>query len=563
MTQYVFVTGGVVSSLGKGIVVASVGRMLKNRGASIAVMKLDPYLNVDPGTMSPYQHGEVFVTGDGSETDLDLGHYERFIDVELTAVSNVTAGQIYSDVIARERNGRYLGGTIQTVPHVTNLIKERIHQLADESGADVAVIEVGGTVGDIEGLPFLEAIRQMRNDVGRDNATYVHLTMLPHLGSTGELKTKPPQHSVQALRALGIQPDAIICRSDHEVDPGLREKISLYCDVPTEAVIGLETLDTVYAVPLSLEEQGFGDFLADRLDISRPADLSAWTKMVAKLRDPKKTVRVAIVGKYVELQDSYLSVIESLRHAALAKDCEVVIDWIKAEDIEEHGVDQMLARASGVVVPGGFGERGVDGMVSAARYARERGVPYLGLCLGMQVMVIEYARSVLGLEDANSAEFDPNSENKVIAYLPGQKELGTTGGTMRLGLYPCTLIPGTVAARAYGVESIDERHRHRYELNNEYRDLLNGSGLISSGTAPDGSLVEISEVEDHPFMVGSQFHPEFASRPDRPHPLFREFVSAAAETLREGAQHEMNIEDSDIDLGSAVSDVDERSRIST
>lgn len=563
MTQYVFVTGGVVSSLGKGIVVASVGRMLKNRGASIAVMKLDPYLNVDPGTMSPYQHGEVFVTGDGSETDLDLGHYERFIDVELTAVSNVTAGQIYSDVIARERNGRYLGGTIQTVPHVTNLIKERIHQLADESGADVAVIEVGGTVGDIEGLPFLEAIRQMRNDVGRDNATYVHLTLLPHLGSTGELKTKPTQHSVQALRAIGIQPDAIICRSDHEVDLGLREKISLYCDVPTEAVIGLETLDTVYAVPLSLEEQGFGDFLADRLDISRPADLSAWTKMVAKLRDPKKTVRVAIVGKYVELQDSYLSVIEALRHAALAKDCEVVIDWIKAEDIEEHGVDQMLARASGVVVPGGFGERGVDGMVSAARYARERGVPYLGLCLGMQVMVIEYARSVLGLEDANSAEFDPNSENKVIAYLPGQKELGTTGGTMRLGLYPCTLIPGTVAARAYGVESIDERHRHRYELNNEYRDLLNGSGLISSGTAPDGSLVEISEVEDHPFMVGSQFHPEFASRPDRPHPLFREFVSAAAETLREGAQHEMNIEDSDIDMGSPVSDVAERSRIST
>ncbi len=558
-----FVTGGVVSSLGKGIVVASVGRMLKNRGASIAVMKLDPYLNVDPGTMSPYQHGEVFVTGDGSETDLDLGHYERFIDVELTAVSNVTAGQIYSDVIARERNGRYLGGTIQTVPHVTNLIKERIHQLADESGADVAVIEVGGTVGDIEGLPFLEAIRQMRNDVGRDNATYVHLTLLPHLGSTGELKTKPTQHSVQALRAIGIQPDAIICRSDHEVDPGLREKISLYCDVPTEAVIGLETLDTVYAVPLSLEEQGFGDFLADRLDISRPADLSAWTKMVAKLRDPKKTVRVAIVGKYVELQDSYLSVIEALRHAALAKDCEVVIDWIKAEDIEEHGVDQMLARASGVVVPGGFGERGVDGMVSAARYARERGVPYLGLCLGMQVMVIEYARSVLGLEDANSAEFDPNSENKVIAYLPGQKELGTTGGTMRLGLYPCTLIPGTVAARAYGVESIDERHRHRYELNNEYRDLLNGSGLISSGTAPDGSLVEISEVEDHPFMVGSQFHPEFASRPDRPHPLFREFVSAAAETLREGAQHEMNIEDHDIDMGSPVSDVAERSRIST
>lgn len=563
MTQYVFVTGGVVSSLGKGIVVASVGRMLKNRGATIAVMKLDPYLNVDPGTMSPYQHGEVFVTGDGSETDLDLGHYERFIDVELTAVSNVTAGQIYSDVIARERNGRYLGGTIQTVPHVTNLIKERIHQLADESGADVAIIEVGGTVGDIEGLPFLEAIRQMRNDVGRDNATYVHLTLLPHLGSTGELKTKPTQHSVQALRGIGIQPDAIICRSDHEVDLGLREKISLYCDVPTEAVIGLETLDTVYAVPLSLEEQGFGDFLADRLGISRPADLSDWSEMVTKLRDPKRTVRVAVVGKYVELPDSYLSVIEALRHAALTNDCEVVIDWIKAEDIEEHGVDHMLGRASGVVVPGGFGERGVEGMVSAARYARERGIPYLGLCLGMQVMVIEYARSVLGLEDANSAEFDPNSENKVIAYLPGQQELGTTGGTMRLGLYPCTLKPGTIAAEAYGVESIDERHRHRYELNNDFRDRLNESGLISSGTAPDGSLVEISEVEGHPFMVGSQFHPEFASRPDRPHPLFREFVGAAVETLREGAQHEMPLEDSEIDSASPSSEMVARTGIST
>ncbi|MDP6823428.1 MAG: CTP synthase [Dehalococcoidia bacterium] len=563
MTQYVFVTGGVVSSLGKGIVVASIGRMLKNRGASIAVMKLDPYLNVDPGTMSPYQHGEVYVTGDGSETDLDLGHYERFIDVELTAVSNVTAGQIYSDVISRERNGRYLGGTIQTVPHVTNLIKERIHQLADESGADVAVIEVGGTVGDIEGLPFLEAIRQMRNDVGRDNATYVHLTLLPYLGSTGELKTKPTQHSVQALRGIGIQPDAIICRSDHEVDLGLREKISLYCDVPTEAVIGLETLDTVYAVPLSLEEQGFGDFLADRLGITRSADLSAWSDMVEKLRDPKRTVRIAIVGKYVELPDSYLSVIEALRHAALAGDCEVVIDWIKAEDIEEQGPDHVLSRASGIVVPGGFGERGVEGMITTARYARERGIPYLGLCLGMQVMVIEWARSVLGLEDANSAEFDPGSEDPVIAYLPGQRELGATGGTMRLGLYPCKLTSGTIAANAYGTELVNERHRHRYELNNDYRERFNESGLISSGTAPDGSLVEISEVKDHPFMVGSQFHPEFASRPDRPHPLFREFVSAAVDTLREGAQHTMPLDESENGNVSPSAEMIERSGIST
>jgi CTP synthase len=544
LTQYVFVTGGVVSSLGKGIVVASIGRMLKSRGATVAVMKLDPYLNVDPGTMSPYQHGEVYVTGDGSETDLDLGHYERFIDLELTATSNVTAGQIYSDVITRERNGRYLGGTIQTVPHVTNLIKERIHEMADESGADVAVIEVGGTVGDIEGLPFLEAIRQMHNDVGRDNATYVHLTLLPYLGSTGELKTKPTQHSVQTLRGIGIQPDAIICRSDYDVDLGLREKISLYCDVATEAVIGLETLDTVYAVPLSLEESGFGTFLSARLGITEKPDLSAWSAMVEKLRDPDRTVRVAIVGKYVELPDSYLSVIEALRHAALAHGCEVKIDWIKAEDIEEHGADQMLNQSSGVIVPGGFGERGVEGMVSAATYARERGIPYLGLCLGMQVMVIEYARSVLGLEDANSAEFDPGSKNHVIAYLPGQEELGETGGTMRLGLYPCKLTAGTISANAYGDEMVNERHRHRYELNNEYRERLNESGLISSGTSPDGSLVEISEVAGHPFMVGSQFHPEFASRPDRPHPLFREFVGAAIETLREGAQHELPLDDS-------------------
>ena len=557
-----FVTGGVVSSLGKGIVVASVGRMLKSRGATIAVMKLDPYLNVDPGTMSPYQHGEVYVTGDGSETDLDLGHYERFIDLELTSISNVTAGQIYSDVIARERNGRYLGGTIQTVPHVTNLIKERIHQLADETGADVAVIEVGGTVGDIEGLPFLEAIRQMRNDVGRDNATYVHLTLLPYLGSTGELKTKPTQHSVQALRGIGIQPDAIICRSDFDVDLGLREKISLYCDVPPEAVIGLETLDTVYAVPLSLEESGFGDFLADRLGITANPDLSEWSGMVDKLRDPKRTVRIAIVGKYVELPDSYLSVIEALRHAALVHDCEVVIDWIKAEDIERFGADHVLNRASGIIVPGGFGERGVEGMVTAARYARERGIPYLGLCLGMQVMVIEFARSVLGLEDANSAEFDPGSQNHVIAYMPGQEELGETGGTMRLGLYPCTLTAGTIAANAYGAEYVNERHRHRYEMNNDYRERLNNSGLISSGTAPDGSLVEISEVEGHPFMVGSQFHPEFASRPDRPHPLFREFLGAAVDTLREGAQHAMPLDASGDESALASSEIIEQSGIS-
>ena len=564
MPKYVFVTGGVVSSIGKGVVSASLGMMLESRGLKIAIMKMDPYLNVDPGTMNPYEHGEVFVTDDGAETDLDLGHYQRFTHAKLSQLSNITTGSIYNAVIQKERRGEYLGKTVQVIPHITDEIKSRIRMLTSdpEEAIDVAIIEIGGTVGDIEGLHFLEAIRQFKFDVEPNDCCYVHVTLVPYIEASGELKTKPTQHSVQALRGIGIQPDAIICRSDHEVNVGLREKISLYCDVPVEAVIGLETLDSVYAVPLRLEEQGFGDFLAERLGITNSPDLSAWSDMVDKLRDPKRSVRIAIVGKYVELPDAYLSVIEALRHAALAHDCEVKIDWIKAEDIEEEGADHLLNRASGIVVPGGFGERGIEGMIAAAHYARERGVPYLGLCLGMQVMVIEYARFVLGLEDANSSEFDPGSENQVIAYLPGQRELGATGGTMRLGLYPCALKPGSIAARAYDRDLVNERHRHRYELNNDYRDRLEKAGLISSGTAPDGSLVEISEVKDHLFMLGTQFHPEFASRPDRPHPLFREFVGASVDTLREGAQHTMPLEDSAEDDASSPSDVVARLGIS-
>jgi len=544
LTKFIFVTGGVVSSLGKGIVVASLGRMLKNRGLTIGVTKLDPYLNVDPGTMSPYQHGEVFVTADGAETDLDLGHYERFIDIETSKYSNVTAGQVYTEVIDKERAGHFLGGTIQTVPHVTNLIKAHLMDLAETSQADVIVAEVGGTVGDIEGQPFLEAIRQMRNDVGRGNAFYVHLTLLPYIGATKELKTKPTQHSVHALRAMGIQPDAIVCRSDYEVTTEVREKISLYCDVPSEAVVGLETLDTVYAVPLVLEEQKLGDYIVEFLGIEcKPANLTAWSEMTDVIRSPKPSVKIALVGKYVDLPDSYISVLEALRHAGIFHDRDIEIKWVASEQIETEGPEELLADVSGIVVPGGFGPRGVEGMILAANYARTRQVPYLGLCLGMQVMVIEYARSVLGLSGAHSSEFDPDSTEPVIAYLPGQEDLVDTGGTMRLGVYPCQLRQETVAARAYGAEVVDERHRHRYEFNNDYRPRLEEAGLIASGAAPDGSLVEISEVLDHPFMVGSQFHPEFLSRPDRPHPLFREFINVARETIREGGQPPLQLGD--------------------
>ncbi|HCI85247.1 MAG TPA: CTP synthase [Dehalococcoidia bacterium] len=540
MSKFIFVTGGVVSSLGKGIAVASIGRMLKSRRLSVSVLKLDPYLNVDPGTMSPYQHGEVFVTVDGSETDLDLGHYERFIDVELTELSNVTAGQIYSEVIANERAGQYLGGTIQTVPHVTNLIKERILRLADESKADVVVVEVGGTVGDIEGQPFIEAIRQVRNTVGQLNTFYVHVTLLPYLGATGELKTKPTQHSVNTLRGMGVQPDAILCRADQETGEDERRKIALYCDVKPEAVISLPTLPSVYEVPLHLEAEGLGKILVNGLELPDMApDLESWRTIVRVDEEEHPEIEIALVGKYVELQDSYLSVVEALHHAGLHNDRKINIEWIAAEDIEEHGAEQLLSSARGIIVPGGFGERGLEGMIAAANYARKSNVPYLGLCLGMQIMVVEYARNELGIADATSLEIDPEAANPVIAFMDGQEELHSTGGTMRLGLYPCALKEGTRVREAYGEETVDERHRHRYEFNNEYRLQLEEAGLVASGTSPDGSLVEVTEVYGHPFMVGSQFHPEFGSRPERPHPLFREFIKVSRSVLREGGQHDL------------------------
>jgi CTP synthase len=540
MSKFIFVTGGVVSSLGKGIAVASIGRMLKSRGISVSVLKLDPYLNVDPGTMSPYQHGEVFVTMDGSETDLDLGHYERFIDVELTELSNVTAGQIYSEVIANERAGQYLGGTIQTVPHVTNLIKDRILKLAEKSEADVVVVEVGGTVGDIEGQPFIEAIRQVRNAVGQQNTFYVHVTLLPYLGATGELKTKPTQHSVHTLRGMGIQPDAILCRADQVVGEDERRKISLYCDVTADAVISLPTLASVYEVPLHLEAEGLGGILTRGLDLpNTQADLDSWRAIVRVDEEEHPKIDIALVGKYVELQDSYLSVVEALHHAGLHNDRKINIIWIAAEDIEKHGPEELLGTARGIIVPGGFGERGLEGMIAAANFARTSEIPYLGLCLGMQIMVVEYARNELGIADATSLEIDPDAANPVIAFMPGQEKLHSTGGTMRLGSYPCVLKEGTRVRDAYDRELVDERHRHRYEFNNEYRIQLEEAGLVASGTSPDGSLVEVTEVYGHPFMVGSQFHPEFGSRPERPHPLFREFIKVARNTLTEGSQHDL------------------------
>ncbi len=540
MTKFIFVTGGVVSSVGKGITVASIGRILKSRGTSVSILKLDPYLNVDPGTMSPFQHGEVFVTKDGSETDLDLGHYERFIDIELTQSSNVTAGQIYSDVIARERRGEFLGGTIQAVPHVTDAIKKRIYQLASESEADVVVAEVGGTVGDIEGLPFLEAIRQMRNEVGRDEVFYIHVTFLPYISATGELKTKPTQHSVRELRGIGILPDAIVCRSDHPVEDDLRDKIAVHCDVHRRGVIGMPTVDTVYQVPLLLEEEGLGDMMVERLSLpTAERDMADWGQMVDLILKPKETLPIAVVGKYVDLQDSYISVKEALHHAGIAHERAVELRWIGAEEIEEHGPDELLAPVSGIVVPGGFGPRGVEGMIDTVRYAREREVPYLGLCLGMQVMVVEVARNLLGKSQANSTEFDPDTPDPVIDLMPDQRTITEMGGTMRLGLYPCRVVEDSWAAKAYQEPVVNERHRHRFEMNNAYRERLESVDFWPTGLSPDDRLVEIMEMdaEKHPFMVGVQFHPEFLSRPNRPHPLFDQFLGVAKETLREGGQH--------------------------
>jgi len=536
-TKYIFVTGGVVSSVGKGVTVASIGNILKSRKLNIAVQKLDPYLNVDPGTMSPYQHGEVFVTQDGAETDLDLGNYERFIDVNLTAESNTTSGQIYSTVIAKERRGDFLGGTIQVIPHVTTEIKERFKRLAQKTQADVVLVEVGGTVGDIEGQPFLEAIRQMRNDVGRDNVLYVHVTLLPYLNSTKELKTKPTQHSVNELRRLGIQPDIIICRSDLPIPENIRDKISLFCDVERRAVIPLPTVETIYEIPLILEECGLGQLIVDKLCMNVDgADLNQWREMVTRLKSPLEPVNIALVGKYVELTDAYFSVREALCHASLYHDRNVNLCWVHSEDLEKNGADDLLKSAQGIVVPGGFGIRGIEGMIKAARYARENKIPYLGLCLGMQVMCIELARHVFKSDEPNSTEFNPQTKYPVIDIMPDQKKVDRMGGTMRLGSYPCQLLPGSKAAQAYGQPLVHERHRHRFEFNNEYREKLHEAGLIYSGVSPDNRLVEICELADHPWMLGCQFHPEFGSRPNNPHPLFRDFIGASKKVLREGAQ---------------------------
>ncbi len=535
MTKYIFVTGGVVSGLGKGVTVASIGLLLKTWGIRVAAMKLDPYLNVDPGTMSPYQHGEVFVTEDGAETDLDLGHYERFIDENLNKLSNVTSGQIYNDVITKERRGDYLGGTIQVIPHVTNEIKRHIGQMARLSEADVVLVEIGGTVGDIEGLPFLEAIRQMRKDVGSENALYIHLTWLPFLAASKELKTKPTQHSVRELRDIGIQPDVIVVRSDYPVDEDAQEKIALFCDVDQNAVIPMVTVDTIYQVPLSLQEAGLDELLVNRLALvaangSRDG-LSAWRRIVTELARPKERINVGIVGKYVELEDAYLSVKEALIHAALAEGYELDIEWISSESLEKGRELDRLDRLDGIVVPGGFGYRGIEGKIVAARFARTREVPYLGLCLGMQVLCIEFARAALQSDEPNSTEFNISTEMPVIDLMPEQRDIADMGGTMRLGIYPCKLMTDSKAGAAYALvghpEQVNERHRHRFEFNNAFRDRLQSHGLVLSGCSPDGRLVEIVELAEHPFMLGTQFHPEFKSRPTNPHPLFSAFIRAA------------------------------------
>ena len=540
MAKYVFITGGVVSSVGKGIVSASLARILKSRGLEVSILKLDPYINVDPGTMSPYQHGEVFVTVDGSETDLDLGHYERFIDVELTSMSNITAGQIYSEVISNERKGKYLGGTIQTVPHVTDAIRSRLLRLSDESQSDVVIVEVGGTIGDIEGQPFIEAIRQMRRIVGQENTFYIHITLLPYLNSTDELKTKPTQHSVQELRGMGVMPDAILCRADIDIAESVKNKIALYCDVGQDAVISLPTLDNIYKVPVHLENQGLGKIIAEKFNFPNTnTDLSEWEKTTSSDTTNWPEITICIVGKYVELRDSYMSVIEAINHSAMFHKLVVKIRWIAAEDIEKEDTDiiDLFNGVNGFIVPGGFDSRGIEGMILTAKYARENNIPYLGLCLGMQIMVIEFTRNVLGINGANSIEMAEDTNDPVISFMDGQEDLKSTGGTMRLGSYDCKLRTGTIARKAYGIELVSERHRHRYELNNLYRGRLEERGLVSSGTSPDDSLVEIVEVKKHPFMLGSQFHPEFGSRPERPHPLFSEFIRVSNTTVLEGEQH--------------------------
>lgn len=529
-TKYIFVTGGVVSSLGKGITAASLGRLLKNRGLRVSIQKFDPYLNIDPGTMSPYQHGEVFVTEDGAETDLDLGHYERFIDENLTKNSNVTSGKVYYSVISKERRGEYLGGTVQVIPHITNELKERIYNVEKETDVDVVITEIGGTVGDIESQPFLEAIRQIQYEVGKENTCFIHVTLVPYLGKAGELKTKPTQHSVKELRSIGIQPDIIVCRSEKELSTEIKNKIGLFCNIEGASVIQNLDAENLYEVPLMLHKEGLDNLVCDKLNLkTKPIENDEWIDMVRKLKALKKNVKIGLVGKYVELQDAYISVVEALNHGGLYNDSNIEIKWINAESINLESVKSYLSDVDGILVPGGFGSRGVEGKIEAIRYARENKVPFLGICLGMQCAVIEYARNVLKLSDANSAELVSETKNPVIDLMSEQKNVEELGGTLRLGSYPCKLKVGTKANKAYKSELVHERHRHRYEFNNIYREKLIDNGLVLSGISPDGKLVEIIEIENHPWFVATQFHPELKSRPNRPHPLFVEFVKASLE----------------------------------
>jgi CTP synthase len=534
--SYIFVTGGVASGLGKGITTASLGRLFKSRDLRVALQKLDPYVNVDPGTLNPFEHGEVFVLDDGAETDLDLGHYERFTDENLHRGSNLTTGAVYSAVISKERRGDYLGKTVQVIPHITDEIKERIRGHAVAENADLVIVEVGGTVGDIESLPFLEAIRQLRNEVGRDRCAFVHVSLMPFIGPSGELKTKPTQHSVKELRSLGLQPDAIVCRSDRPIGRHLKEKISLLCDVPISGVISAPDSDSIYRVPLTLHGEGLDRELAGHLRIETEPDLSEWLALVDRIDAAVEPVQVAVVGKYVNLRDAYLSVIEALRHGGFHHGANVEIVWVSSDDLEGRDAATVLEEVDGIVVPGGFGWRGIEGKLEAARYARERGVPYLGLCLGLQCAVIEFARNVCGLDGANSAEFDPATAHPVIDLLPEQKNVTDLGGSMRLGAQPCHVVPGTRADAVYGEPVVYERHRHRFEVNPAYHELLRAGGLVFSGLSPDGRLVEIVELPDHPFFMAGQFHPELRSRPTRPHPLFRDFVGAALARTRTGAE---------------------------
>lgn len=534
MTKYIFVTGGVVSSIGKGIVAASLGRLLKNRGLKVTIQKFDPYINVDPGTMSPYQHGEVFVTDDGAETDLDLGHYERFIDINLNKYSNVTTGKIYSEVLRKERKGEYLGATVQVIPHITNEIKEKIMRAASMTDSDIIITEVGGTVGDIESLPFLEALRQMKADVGADNVMYIHTTLIPYLKAAGEMKTKPTQHSVKELRSLGIQPNILVVRTELPVSQNTKNKLAQFCDVAPEAVIESRDVETLYSIPLALQAQNMDQIVCDHLKLDVPqADMEDWRALEEKVLNLKKKTRIALVGKYVELPDAYLSVVESLKHAGFAFDSDIEIDWVDSQDVTAENVEELLGKADGILVPGGFGDRGIEGKIEAIRYARENDVPFLGICLGMQMACVEFARNVVGLEDAGSAETNPDITNNIIDLMADQENIENLGGTLRLGLYPCKLKKGSVTALAYGEqEVVQERHRHRYEFNNKYRQLFEDNGLVFSGVSPDNRLVEIVEIPEKKFFVGCQFHPELISRPNRPQLLIKGFVGAALENQK-------------------------------